>query len=284
MSVQSFIPTIWSAQVLQNLKKRLVGEAFVNHSYEGDILIGGGGSVKINRIGDVTLRSYDGSAITYEDMDTEATTLNINNIKYCAVELDDVDRVQVRDGGALMGAYTDRMAYTIAEFLDGATFTEIAGAVPAGKTYGDDTTPIKITDGASAKAALLKLKSIMDKAGVPKDGRRVAASSDFTGYLLADPYINIAAPTSQDSLVAGYIGKLYGFEIFETENVPNTTGGNGQIIASHALFTTEANQLQNFEALRSEKSFKDLVRALVVSGVKTVMPEGTAKVIWTPGE
>lgn len=279
MAVSSFIPTIWSAQVLQNLRKRLVGEAFVNHNYEGEILNGGGGSVKINRIGDVTLRDYTGAEITYEDMDTEATTLNINNIKYCAVELDDVDRVQVRDGGALMGAYTDRMAYTIAEFLDGATFAEIAGAVPAGKTYGSDARPIAITDGASAKAALLKLKSIMDKAGVPKDGRRVAASSDFTGYLLSDPYINIAAPTSQDSLVAGYIGKLYGFEIFETENIPDSTGNNSQIIASHPLFTTEANQLQNFEALRSEKSFKDLVRALVVSGVKTVMPEGTAKVI-----
>lgn len=279
MAVSSFIPTIWSAQVLQNLRKRLVGEAFVNHNYEGEILNGGGGSVKINRIGDVTLRDYTGAEITYEDMDTEATTLNINNIKYCAVELDDVDRVQVRDGGALMGAYTDRMAYTIAEFLDGATFAEIAGAVPAGKTYGSDASPIAITDGASAKAALLKLKSIMDKAGVPKDGRRVAASSDFTGYLLSDPYINIAAPTSQDSLVAGYIGKLYGFEIFETENIPDSTGNNSQIIASHPLFTTEANQLQNFEALRSEKSFKDLVRALVVSGVKTVMPEGTAKVI-----
>lgn len=279
MAVGSFIPTIWSAQVLQNLRKRLVGEAFVNHNYEGEILNGGGGSVKINRIGDVTLRSYDGSEITYEDMDTEATTLNINNIKYCAVELDDVDRVQVRDGGALMGAYTDRMAYTIADFLDGATFTEIAGAVPEANTYGSDASPIAITDGASAKAALLKLKAIMDKAGVPKDGRRVAASSDFTGYLLADPYINISAPTAQDSLVAGYIGKLYGFEIFETENVPDSTGNNSQIIASHALFTTEANQLQNFEALRSEKSFKDLVRALVVSGVKTVMPEGTAKVI-----
>ena len=279
MAVSSFIPTIWSAQVLQNLRKRLVGEAFVNHNFEGEILNGGGGSVKINRIGDVTLRSYDGSDITYEDMDTEATTLNINNIKYCAVELDDVDRVQVKDAGALMGAYTDRMAYTIADFLDGATFAEIAGAVPSANTYGNDSTPIAVTDGASAKAVLLKLKAIMDKAGVPKDGRRVACSSDFTGYLLADPYINISQPTAADSLVAGYIGKLYGFEIFETENVPDSTGNNAQIIASHPLFTTEANQLQNFEALRSEKSFKDLVRALVVSGVKTIMKEGTAKAI-----
>ena len=279
MAVSSFIPTIWSAQVLQSLKKRLVGEAFVNHNFEGEILQGGGGSVKINRIGDVTLRSYDGSDITYEDMDTEATTLNINNIKYCAVEMDDVDKVQVRDAGALMSTYTDRMAYTIAEELDSLTFTEIAGAVPAANTYGNDSTPIAVTDGASAKAVVLKLKAIMDKAGVPKDGRRIAASSDFTGYLLADPYINISAPTAQDSLVAGYIGKLYGFEIYETENVPQSAGNNSQVIASHPLFTTEANQLQNFEALRSEKSFKDLVRALVVSGVKTIMPEGTAKVI-----
>lgn len=279
MSVASFVPTIWSAQVLQNLKKRLVGEAFVNHNYEGEVLQGGGGSVKINRIGDVTLRSYDGSEITYEDMDTEATTLNINNIKYCAVELDDVDRVQVKDAGALMGAYTERMAYTIADFLDGCTFAEIAGAATSGNTYGDDTTPISVTDGASAKKVLLKLKSIMDRAGVPKDGRRVACSSDFTALLLADPYINIAAPTAQDSLVAGYIGKLYGFEIFETENIPETEGHNVQVVASHPLFTTEANQLQNFEALRSEKSFKDLVRALVVSGVKAVMPEGIAKAV-----
>lgn len=279
MAVSSFIPTIWSAQVIQALKKRLVGEAFVNHNYEGEILQGGGGSVKINRIGDVTLRSYDGSDITYQDMDTEATTLNIDNIKYCAVEMDDVDAVQSRDAGALMGAYTDRMAYTIADFLDQATFTEIAGAATGSNVYGSDESPIAVTDGASAKAVVLKLKSLMDKANVPKDGRRLAATSDFTGYLLADPYINIAAPTTQDSLVEGYIGKLYGFEIFETENVPETTGEHAQVVASHPMFTTEANQLQKFEALRSEKSFKDLVRALLVSGTKTIMPEGVVKAI-----
>jgi len=279
MAVSSFIPTIWSAQVIQALKKRLVGENFVNHNYEGEILQGGGGSVKINRIGDVTLRSYDGSDITYEDMDTEATTLNIDNIKYCAVEMDDVDAVQVRDAGALMGAYTDRMAYNIAEHLDRTTFTEIAGAAVGTNVYGSDASPIVVSNGATAKAVVLKLKSMCDKAGVPKDGRRLAASSDFTGYLLGDPYINIAAPTTQDSLVAGYIGKLYGFEIFETENIPDTTGNKAQVIASHPMFTTEANQLQKFEALRSEKSFKDLVRALLVSGTKTIMPEGVMKAI-----
>ena len=279
MSVASFVPNIWAAQVLTKLKKRLVGEAFVNHNYEGEILNGGGGSVKINRIGDVTLRDYDGSEITYEDMDTDATTLNIDHVKYCAVQIDDVDKVQVRDAGSLMGAYTDRMAYEIADELDSATFTEIAGAATGNNVYGSDASPIAVTNGATAKAVVLKLKALMDKAGVPKEGRRLAASSDFTGYLLSDPYINIAAPTTNDSLVEGYIGKLYGFEIFETENIPATTGNNVQVVASHPLFTTEANQLQNFEALRSEGSFKDLVRALVVSGVKATMPEGIVKAI-----
>lgn len=279
MSVASFIPTIWAAQVLTKLKKRLVGEAFVNHNYEGEILNGGGGSVKINRIGDVTLRDYDGSAITYDDMDTDATTLNIDHVKYCAVQMDDVDKVQVRDAGSLMAGYTDNMAYEIADYLDTCTFTEIAGAATGNNVYGSDASPIAVTDSASAKKVLIKLKNLMDKAGVPKEQRRLAASSTFTGYLISDPYINIAAPTTNDSLVEGYIGKLYGFEIFETENIPATTGNNTQIVASHPMFTTEANQLQNFEALRSETAFKDKVRALVVSGVKATMPEGIVKAI-----
>lgn len=279
MAVSSFIPTIWSAQILQKLRTRLVGELFVNHNYEGEILNGGGGSVKINRIGDVTLRDYDGNDITYDDASTEATTLNINNIKYCAVELDDVDKVQSRDGGALMGSYTEEMAYKIASYLDTATFTEIAGAATGNNVYGSDASPISVASGADAKAVLIKLRSMMNKAGVPYAGRRVAASSDFVGLLLADPYINISAPTAEESLVEGYIGKLYGFEIYETPNVPETEGHNEQVVASHPLFTTEANQLQNFEALRSEKSFKDLVRALLVSGVKATMPEGIMKAI-----
>lgn len=277
MAVTSFIPTIWYSKLLMALRPRLVGEAFVNHDVEGEVMYGG--SVKINRIGNVTLKTYNGSSITYEDMDTSAETLNINNIKYAAVQLDDVDAVQTRDGGQLMAKYTEEMARQVAENLDQATFTEIAGAATSANTYGDDTTPIAITDGASAKKVLLKLKSLADRANVPVEGRRVACPPDFENALLADPYINIAPPTAEDTLRAGYVGKLYGMEIYSSNNIPQTEGNNDQVVLSHPMFTSEVNQLQKLEALRLQDSFKDAIRCLSVSGVKTVMKEGVMKAV-----
>ena len=259
------------------LRPRLVGEAFVNHDVEGEVMYGG--SVKINRIGNVTLKAYDGSSITYEDMDTSAETLNIDNIKYAAVQLDDVDAVQARDGGQLMTKYTEEMARQVAENLDQATFADIAGAATSANTSGDDTTPIAITDGASAKKVLLKLKSLADRANVPVEGRRVACPPDFENALLADPYINIAPPTAEDTLKAGYVGKLYGMEIYSSNNIPQTVGNNDQVILSHPMFTSEVNQLQKLEALRLQDSFKDAIRCLSVSGVKTVMKEGVMRAV-----
>ena len=277
MAVTSFIPTVWYSQLLRSLKPRLVGEAFVNHDVEGEVMYGG--SVKINRIGNVTLKDYTGANIVYDDMSTTAETLNIDHKKYAAVQLDDVDAVQSRDGGQLMTKYTEEMARQIAEDLDAATFAEIAGAAVAANTIGDDTTPIQLATAADAKALLLKLKTKADKANVPVDGRRLACGPDFENLLLSDPYINLAPPTTQDSLKAGYIGKLYGIEIYSTNNIGQTEGNNDQIVLSHPLFTTEINQIQNMEALRLQTSFKDAVRCLSVSGRKTVMPEGVAKAV-----
>ena len=277
MAVTSFIPTVWYSQLLRSLKPRLVGEAFVNHDVEGEVMYGG--SVKINRIGNVTLKDYTGANITYDDMETTAETLNIDNKKYAAVQLDDVDAVQSRDGGQLMAKYTEEMARQIAENLDKATFGEIAGAAKAANTIGDDTTPEVVSTGAQAKALLLKMKTLADKANVPVDGRRLACPPDFENALLSDPYINIAAPTANDTLKAGYVGKLYGIEIYSTNNLPKTEGSNEQIILSHPMFTTEINQIQNMEALRLQNAFKDAVRALSVSGRKTVMPEGVVKAV-----
>lgn len=277
MSVANFIPTVWYSQLLTALRPRLVGENFVSHDVEGEVMYGG--SVKINTIGEVELKDYDGSTITYGDMETEVQTLNIDHMKYEARKLDDVDAVQARDGGQLMARYTEAMAIAIANDLDKETFKEIAGAATGANVYGSDASPITVTDGASAKAVITKLGAMCDKANVPLDGRRLAITPDFKAYLVSDPYINIAPPTAEESLRAGFIGRLYGFELFVTNNLPLTEGNNVQIVASHPYFTQEVNQIQKMEALRLQDSFKDAVRCLSVSGRKTTMPAGVMKAI-----
>ena len=57
MSLDNFIPTVWSARLLQRLKAAHVFANVVNTDYAGEIS-SYGDSVKINAIGDVTVGDY----------------------------------------------------------------------------------------------------------------------------------------------------------------------------------------------------------------------------------
>ena len=57
MSVTNFIPTIWSARLLEHLNKTHVYAALVNRDYEGEIK-NFGDTVKINQLGRVTIKDY----------------------------------------------------------------------------------------------------------------------------------------------------------------------------------------------------------------------------------
>lgn len=262
MAVTNFIRTIWDAELKQALAKKQVSQQFVNHNYEGTII--GAGSVKINQLADVTLRDYDGNDITTEDIATTATTLNIDHEKYFSVKVDDVDTVQA--AGDLRTPLVNNGATKIAEDEDAYVFSTMAteGTLSVGNSAA-----IKVTDAASAKAFLLKMKTAADKANVPAEDRKFVAPYEFENYLLSDTTINLAAPTANDTLKAGYVGKLYGIEIYSSNNCPE-----GKAILTTPQFTTEARQLQNIEAIRSEKSFKDIIRGLAVSGVKVTQAAG----------
>lgn len=275
MAVTSFIPEVWTAKLLQSLKAKCVSEAGVNHDYEGEVM--GAGSVKINTIGKVTLRDYNGAEIVYDDMSTTDQTLNIDREKVWALQLDDVDSAQVKNSGELMVKAIDEASNEVVADRDKANFKAMSDG--AGVVLGDDTTPIVVSTPAEAKALVLKMKTKADKANVPTEGRVLFAGPELENKLLADTTINLATPTANDSLRAGYIGKLYSIELYSSNNMPVTASDNAVAILTHKKFTTEAVQLNKTEALRSEKSFKDLVRGLCVSGRKVTMPEGVVKAV-----
>ena len=57
MSIQNFIPTIWSARLLNHLDKSHVFLYLLNRDYEGEIK-NFGVTVKINQVGDVSIKDY----------------------------------------------------------------------------------------------------------------------------------------------------------------------------------------------------------------------------------
>ena len=94
MSVKNFIPQIWSARLLAHLDKVHVYASLVNRDYEGEIKQYGD-TVKINQIGDITIKKYTGAAIDDpEELTGEQNTLTIDQANYFNFAIKDVDNAQ----------------------------------------------------------------------------------------------------------------------------------------------------------------------------------------------
>ncbi|KYG93985.1 P22 phage major capsid protein family protein [Paenibacillus sp. S33] len=269
MSVQNFIPTIWSARLNESLKKNLVYGNVVNTDYEGEIK-DQGSTVKINSIGAVTIGNYDKVAGIGNPQELDATqkTLVIDQAKYFNFQVDDVDAAQANvnllDGGIVEASYG--LANVVDQYLAGF-YTE----VKAENTIGNDTTPI-IPTKDTAYDLLIDLGVLLDENNVPESERFVVVPAWYYGLLLKD-----ARFTKDPNIIrTGYVGDIDGMTVYKSNNVPNTTGAKYKIIAGHKSAISFAGQVDSVEAFRPEKQFSDAVKGLQVFGAKCIKPEALA--------
>ncbi|WP_336078104.1 phage major capsid protein [Paenibacillus sp. 203] len=269
MTVQHFIPTIWSARLNESLKKNLVYGNVVNTDYEGEIR-GQGSTVKINSIGAVTIGNYDKDAGIGNPQELDATqkTLVIDQAKYFNFQVDDVNAAQANvnllDGGIVEASYG--LANVVDQYLAGF-YTE----VKAENTIGNDTTPI-IPTKDTAYDLLIDLGVLLDENNVPESERFVVVPAWYYGLLLKD-----ARFTKDPNIIrTGYVGEIDGMTVYKSNNVPNTTGAKYKIIAGHKSAISFAGQVDSVEAFRPEKQFSDAVKGLQVFGAKCIKPEALA--------
>ncbi|AET59181.1 hypothetical protein HPL003_12120 [Paenibacillus terrae HPL-003] len=269
MTVQNFIPTIWSARLNESLKKNLVYGNVVNTDYEGEIQ-GQGSTVKINSIGAVTIGNYDKAAGIGNPQELDATQkiLVIDQAKYFNFQVDDVDAAQANvnllDGGIVEASYG--LANVVDQYLAGF-YTE----VKAENTMGNDATPITPTKD-TAYDLLIDLGVLLDENNVPESERFVVVPAWYYGLLLKD-----ARFTKDPNVIrTGYVGDIDSMTVYKSNNVPNTGGAKYKIIAGHKSAISFAGQVDSVEAFRPEKQFSDAVKGLQVFGAKCIKPEALA--------
>lgn len=290
MAVSNFKPTIWSANILAVLQKTLVfaSPMITNRNYEGEIS-GAGDRVKINQIGDVDVNSYvPGTNITYQTMADAAQFLDIDQQKYFAINLDDVDAAQANVD--LMAAYSTQAAYKMTDTVDSdlAGLHASAGIVTG---LGTTATPLTVTaaDTTGGNVGVLELLRrimvAMNKNNVPKVGRYVVLSPDIAGRLAERNVTLYNVRQTQEAADNGYIGNFYGFNIFESNNVADVgtvATPKQKLIAGTNMAITMAMQISKVEGVRRENQFADAVRGLMVYGRKVVRPEVLACATVTP--
>lgn len=268
MSVATFIPELWSARLLQGLEKSHVATNLVNRDYEGQIR-NQGDKVNINTLSDVAIKTYtpNSDIASPDDLTTTKQQLEITEADYFNIQLDDVDRVQA--AGELMDTAMGNVAYKMNDRTDSFILGKIASGVASGNIIGTTESPIQVTKN-NIYESIIEMRTKLDKANVPTSGRTIIIPPEIYALLLQDErFVKSDAVAGQNVLVNGLVGRVAGFDVFESNNVVYDTNNKfWKVTAQVRTATTFAEQIVKTEAYRMEKRFSDAVKGLHVYGAK----------------
>jgi len=280
VAVDTFIPEVWHADLMVALRKaQIFGQAgVINRDYEGDVAESGD-TVHIGSLAAPTISTYtkNVTVIDPQTLTTTDQTLVIDQSKYFAFEVDDVDKRQVKAGGQLLNKAASDSAYGLSDIADvflAGLMTANAGNVIAA---GDAATP------DAAYKVVLALKVKLDKAKIPTTGRFLIVAPEFHSLLLQDARFTDASKYADggSTIRNGEVGRVLGFNVMVTLNSPAGTAGTAGevsnfVVAGHSMATTFAEQINKIEAYRPQGSFADAIKGLHLYGAKVVRPEALA--------
>lgn len=277
MPITQFIPEVWAATLLSSLKKSLVyGQAsVVNRNYEGEISEAGD-TVRITSISRPTVATYTKGTTTInpEQLTDAQRALVVDQAKYFAFEVDDIDMRQARNGGALMDEAATEAAYALRDVADqyvAAFYTQTQAANQIGT--------VSVTSAALAFTQIRKLKVKLDEANVPTENRYVIVPPWYHGLLLEDDrFVRADASGSTDTLRNGQVGRALGFDILVSNNTPIVTGDDYAVMAGYPGAIAYAEQINKVEAYRPQDAFSDALKGLYLYGAKVIRPDGLATV------
>ena len=280
MSVASFIPEIWNASLLLEFREQALAASVTNRDYEGDARVGN--TVVINTAADVAIKDYaagaGGNPRTTEPDPVAADDqkLLIDQEKNFDFLVDDIDR---RQAAGSMDAYTQSAGLGLAEDADRFLLTLAeAGAHADNQLDGSGDAP---TTGDDAFDILADLRKALNKKSVPRGNRVAFINAEFARHLYSADAKLTSVDVSGDSagLREATLGRLLGFRIIESENLPETD--DPQVVAWYQPTVAFVSQITDTEAMRAEASFSDRLRGLHVYGGRVIRPVGVAT--WNVG-
>ena len=265
MAVTNFIQQIWSKNIQDDLelKCKLVDNCL--REYEGDCKYAQ--SVKILGVGEPTIGDYTGADIEIEEMSDRGQELTIDQQKYFAFYVDDVNEAQSVPG--LPEKYQEKAVHGLAVARD----SYVAGLI---KTATNATTATALSQEAVKEAiddAIVALRERnFDEEGVIEI--TPAVYNVFKNCLIT------LSTNNPEYIKKGIVGVYDDFNVIMSNNMAkDTTYAYCCVRGKKAI--AFAGQINKVEALRAEKKFKDIIRGLDTFGAK-VIDEARIQVIKVP--
>ena len=254
MSVQNFIPTVWSRHIMDDLEKETILVDHCHRRYEGDVKQAG--SVKILGVGEPTIGDYNKSDIDIEAMSDTSQELVINQAKYFSFYVDDVDEAQSVPG--LPEEYRRKAVHKLAVARDAC----VADLIKVCKNVTEVTelTAEAMVDGVDDAIVALRNRDFNEDGVIELSPK---------AYSLFKKHLIQISTDNPDYIKKGYVGMYDGFRVFMSTNMATESGYTYCCVRGEKAIAF-AGQLTKVTAQPAEKRFADIVKGLDVFGAKTI--------------
>lgn len=265
MAVTNFIQTIWSKKIQDDLelKTKLVNNCL--RSYEGECKYAQ--SVKILGVGEPTIGTYTGAEISIEEMSDRGQLLTIDQANYFAFYVDDINEAQSVPG--LREEYQRKAVHGLAVKRDTYVANLIKGATNV-------TTATALTQEAVKEAIDAAIVALRER---NFDEEGVIEISPAVYNVFKNELITLST-NNPEYIKKGIVGMYDGMEVCMSNNMAKDEGHVYCDIRGKKAIAF-AGQINEVEALRAEKVFKDIVRGLDTFGSK-VIDENRIQVVKVP--
>ncbi len=270
----TFIPEIWSDEIIASFEKSLVVRPLVRAMS----MVGKKGDTvhipKPDR-GDASAKSAETQVTLITGTTGELVVTVDQHFEYSRL-IEDITDVQALN--SLRRFYTEDAGYALATNIDSALIAEAGTGFTAQKSFvsgadGDLADESGATTTAFSDAGFRKAIQILDDNNVPGDSRVFVIPPAVKREMLGvSNYISSDFVTGQP-VVNGKIGSLYGVDIFVSTNLA-TAGGETDCLLMHKDALVIAEQLGvRVQTQYKQEFLADLMTADTLYGVKTYRPE-----------
>lgn len=267
MAVTNFIQQIWSKKIQDDLelKCKLVDNCL--RDYEGDCKYAQ--SVKILGVGEPTIGTYDSTTdITIEEMSDRGQILTIDQANYFAFYVDDVNQAQSVPG--LKEKYQEKAVHGLAVKRD-AYVANLIKSVTSNVTAVSAKTADAVKEGIDEAIVALRERNF-DEPGVIEITPAV--------YNLFKNNLITLSTDNPSYIKKGIVGMYDDFEVIMSNGLAKDASVAYCCVRGKKAIAF-AGQINEVEALRAEKRFKDIIRGLDTFGAK-VIDENRIQVVTVP--
>lgn len=293
----TFIPEIWSTKLIDKYYDSTVLNSITNTDYEGEITAHGD-KVIIRKMPTVSIKQYQiGQELETEFPEGDTTELLIDKGLYYQTAIDDViakqqDINQVNLWAADSAEQlkieldTEVLAYMPAQ-AHAQNQGHNAGRISGNLDLGTQASAIEITR-ANVLDQILYMGQALDEQNAPETGRFILLPYWVTTLLKMSDLKDASLTGDRTSPYRnGLVGIIDRFTVYNSNLLPrNPSPSAGEwstvMLAGHKSATTFATQMTKTETMRTEKTFGNLMRGLVVYGYKVLKSEALVTSYVTP--